>query len=655
MSFEPGELIGGRYELGRQLGAGGMARVYLGHDRLLDREVAVKVLAEPYASDPQFVERFRREASAAAGLNHPNIVAVYDRGEANGSYYIVMEYLSGPDLKQVIRRRAPLPPLQAIDFAQQILAALGAAHRRDVVHRDVKPQNVLVAEDGHLKVTDFGIARAGAQTDMTEAGSVIGTAQYLSPEQARGDEVTAASDCYAVGIVLYEMLTGRVPFDGDRPVAVAMKQISDEPASPRTVEPSVPPELESVVMRALAKRPSERYRTAGEFSRALSEARTALDGSGSTTSVMPAAGATTAETRVMDPVTGPTRVAPPPPDEPPGERRRRWPWVVAGIVLLAALAAAGFLLFGGDEARAVTIPSVAGQSAAEAQATLENAGLGVEVQRVTTGDVEAGQAIDTEPPEGSEVDEGDTVVLRVSGGPGLATVPDVEGDEEAAATAELQRADFEVDTRQEASGDVDEGVVISQSPDGGSQAEVGSTVTIVVSSGPETVSVPDVRQRSLDSAEATLNGAGLVVGNVTEEPSSSFAAGTVIRQDPGPTAQAAEGSAVDLVVASAPEQVTVPSIVGNTATDAQTKLQNAGFDVDTVEVASDEPAGTVVSSDPAEGTQVEPGSTITISVSLGSSGGEGDEGDEGGSLGGGGGSDPGSGSGGGAQPPPPSP
>ena len=648
MTFEPGELIGGRYELGRQLGAGGMARVYLGHDRLLDREVAVKVLAEPYASDPQFVERFRREASAAAGLNHPNIVAVYDRGEADGSYYIVMEYLSGPDLKQVIRRRAPLPPLQAIDFAQQILAALGAAHRRDVVHRDVKPQNVLVAEDGHLKVTDFGIARAGAQTDMTEAGSVIGTAQYLSPEQARGDEVTAASDCYAVGIVLYEMLTGRVPFDGDRPVAVAMKQISDEPASPRTLEPSIPPELEAVVMRALAKRPSERYRTAGEFSRALSEARTALDGSGSTTSVMPAAA--TAETSVMDPVTGPTRVAPPPPDEPPGERRRRWPWIVAGIVLLAALAVAGFLLFGGDDARAVTIPPVTGQSAAEAQATLENAGLEVEVQRVTNADVDAGQAIDTDPPEGSQVDEGDTVVLRVSSGPGLGTVPDVVGDEEAAATAELQRADFEVDSRQQASNDVDEGVVISQSPEGNSQAEVGSTVTIVVSSGPENVAVPDVQQQDVSSAEAELNGAGLVVGNVSSEPNEDFAEGTVIRQSPGPGARVPEGSGVNLVLAAAPEQVTVPTIVGNTATDAQTKLQNAGFDVNTVEVDSDEPAGTVVSSDPAEGTQVEPGSTITISVSLGPSGGDP------GSLGEGGGEgDEGDDSGGGAQPPPPTP
>src|SRR6476659_4472680 len=278
--FAPGGVVDGRYELGRQLGAGGMARVFLAHDRLLDREVAVKVLADRYAADPQFVERFRREASAAAGLNHPNIVAVYDRGEADGSYYIVMAYLRGPDLKQVSRERAPLPPLEAIDDAQQILAALGAAHRRDVVHRDVKPQNVLVAEDGHLKVTDFGIARAGAESDMTEAGSVIGTAQYLSPEQARGDEVTAASDTYAVGIVLYEMLTGRVPFDGGPPVAVAMKQISDEPVSPRIVEPDVPRELEAVVLRALAKRPSERYRTAEEMGRALAEARAAIDGGG---------------------------------------------------------------------------------------------------------------------------------------------------------------------------------------------------------------------------------------------------------------------------------------------------------------------------------------------------------------------------------------
>jgi serine/threonine-protein kinase len=646
--FEPGELIGGRYELGRQLGAGGMARVYLGHDRLLDREVAVKVLSEPYASDPQFVERFRREASAAAGLNHPNIVAVYDRGEADGSYYIVMEYLSGPDLKQVIRRRAPLPPLQAIDFAQQILAALGAAHRRDVVHRDVKPQNVLVAEDGHLKVTDFGIARAGAQSDMTEAGSVIGTAQYLSPEQARGDEVTAASDCYAVGIVLYEMLTGVVPFDGDRPVAVAMKQISDEPVPPREVEAGVPPELDAVVMRALAKRPSERYRTADELSRALAEARTAIDGSGSTTRAMTAPIAPpTAETRVMDPVTGPTRVGPPPPDEPPAGRRKRWPWIVAGIVLLAAIAVGAWLLLGND-ARAVTIPAVAGQSEAEARQTLEDAGLGVEVQQVTSEEP-AGRAVGTDPPEGSEVDEGDTVTLRVSEGPGLTTVPDVVGDNEADATAALRREEFDVDVQQEASSDVDEGIVISQRPGAGTQAEVGSTVTIVVSSGPEAVQVPDVQQQDLASAEAELNGAGLVVGNVSEEPNEDFPEGTVIRQSPGPGASAAEGDAVDLVLAAPLGSVTVPPITGNTVSSAETKLANAGFDVATQEVASDEPAATVVGSDPPEGTEVDPGSTITILVSLGPSGGDP------GSLGEGGGQGGDSGGGGGAQPPPPSP
>ena len=380
MRFEPGDLIDDRYELGRQLGAGGMARVYLGHDRLLDRKVAVKVLSEPYASDPSFVERFRREASAAAGLNHPNIVAVYDRGEADGSYYIVMEYLSGPDLKQVIRSRAPLPPLEAIDDAQQILAALGAAHRRDVIHRDVKPQNVLVAEDGHLKVTDFGIARAGAESDMTEAGSVIGTAQYLSPEQARGDEVTAASDCYAVGIVLYEMLTGRVPFDGGPPVAVAMKQITDPPVSPRIVEPSIPPELEAVVMRSLAKRPSERYRTAEEMSRALAEARGAIDGTGGTTRVIPA-----------------RRAA----DRRHGRDRRRHPRRPAaagrGAPVAAALAdhrrdprraarrsrRARSCSSSGDEAKAVIMPSVTGQSGAQAEQALRALNLEVDVRPTT--------------------------------------------------------------------------------------------------------------------------------------------------------------------------------------------------------------------------------------------------------------------------------
>ena len=414
-----------------------------------------------------------------------------------------------------------------------------------------------------------------------------------------------------------------------------MKQISDEPAPPGMVEPSVPPELESVVMRALAKRPSERYRTAGEFSRALSEARTALDGSGSTTSVMPAAGPATAETRVMDPVTGPTRVAPPPPDEPPGERRRRWPWIVAGIVLLAALAVAASSSSaaarpGGHD------PSVAGQSAAEAQATLQNAGLGVEVQRVTNGDVEAGQAIDTDPPEGTEVDEGDTVVLRVSGGPGLAAVPNVEGDEEAAATAELQRADFEVDTRQEASSDVDEGVVISQSPDGGlagRSRQHGDHRRVERARDRVGPGRPPAqpRQRRGDperrragrgqrdrGAELELRcGHGHPPGPRADGPGPRGLAGRPGRRlgagaGHGPVDRGQHGHRR---ADQAPERRLRRRNRGG-------RLGRAGRDGRQLR--------------PAEGTQVDPGSTITISVSLGSSGGDpgslgegGGEGDQG--------------------------
>ncbi|MGE0028349.1 MAG: Stk1 family PASTA domain-containing Ser/Thr kinase [Thermoleophilia bacterium] len=612
MSFEPGELIGGRYELGRQLGAGGMARVYLGHDRLLDREVAVKVLAEPYASDPNFVERFRREASAAAGLNHPTIVAVYDRGEADGSYYIVMEYLAGPDLKQVIRSRAPLPPVEAIDATQQILAALGAAHRRDLVHRDVKPQNVLVAEDGHLKVTDFGIARAGAESDMTEAGSVIGTAQYLSPEQARGDEVTAASDTYAVGIVLYEMLTGRVPFDGGPPVAVAMKQISDEPVSPRIVEPSVPRELEAVVMRSLAKRPSERYRTAEEMSRALADARAALDGSGGTTRVIPAAGPPTS---VMGPPTAATRVAPPPPPAPP-PRRRRWPLIAGILVLLVAIAAAAFVVIGGDDAKAVTIPPVKGQPAAAAETTLRGLGLEVDVRQVTDPTVDQGLVIDTDPPAGEQAHEGDTVILRVSAGPGDVAVPDVVDQSQSDATAALRQEEFTVNVEQEASDSTEEGRVIRQDPAGGTQAQKGSEVTIVVSTGPAQVSVPSLRGLDQASAEQRIRSAGLEVGSVTFQPSQATE-GTVISQDPGATAKVDPGTRVNIVIAQAASTIQVPDVVGNLASDAKFKLEQAGFTVISDTAESDQPVGTVIEQNPSAGTQVARDTTITITVSNG--------------------------------------
>ena len=622
MGFEPGMTINERYELGRQLGAGGMARVFLAHDRLLDREVAVKVLFDRYAADPSFVERFRREASAAAGLNHPNIVAVYDRGEADDSYYIVMEYLAGPDLKEVIRRRAPLPPGEAVDYALQILAALGAAHRRDVVHRDVKPQNVMVAEDGHLKVTDFGIARAGAQTEMTEVGSVIGTAQYLSPEQARGDDVTAASDCYAVGIVLYEMLTGRVPFDGDRPMTVAMKQVNEPPVPPRIYEPAVPLELDAVVVKALAKRPGDRYRTAEEFRGALLDLRGELEGGTAMTRAFAAAPATAA-TRVMPPSAPPppppprtarTRVAPIPPDE-PRRRSRALPillWLLA-LVVIGGIATA-YLLSGGDK---VAVPSVQGLNLADAQDRIDQAGLVGEPVGVEA-EADEGTVVSTDPPAGTEVDEGSTVVLRVSSGPGTVPVPNVVGERVGRARQRLEEAGFTVAEPVEEASDEEVGVVIRQDPAANTQAEADATVTLTVSSGPEEVTVPDVTGGSVDDARAELQAADLTVGDVVEEENPGAPEGQVIRQSPSAGEEVESGTAVTLTVAvAAPEEATVPSVIGLSGGDAQETLEQAGFIVVSQGAYSDQPEDTVIEQVPAAGTPAASGATVRITFSLG--------------------------------------
>ncbi len=615
MTFRPGMTIGGRYELGAELGSGGMARVYLAHDAVLDRQVAVKVLAESYATDPNFVERFRREASAAAGLNHPNIVAVYDRGDADGSYYIVMEYLSGPDLKQVIRRRAPLPPDQAVDMALQILAAVGAAHKRDIIHRDIKPQNVLVAEDGRLKVTDFGIAHAGEGSDMTEAGSVIGTAQYLSPEQARGDEVTAASDCYAVGIVLYEMLTGRLPFEGGAPVAVAMKQISDPPAPPRVHEPSIPPELDRIVLRALEKRPSERYRTAEDFAEALMAVRPALGPTTAQTAVI-AAGAAGASTRVMDQPsepTGPTRVAPPPHELPP---RRRWPWVVGGLGVVALVAVVLALVLSGGGASTTTVPDVEGLQLVDAARAIRDADLSPEIDNVQRDGVEPGTAIGTDPPAGTELDKGDTVILRVSVGPETAPVPRVTGETIEDARRILTQAGFEVRVQREASEDVEAGSVISQTPRAGDEAAPGSDVVLVVSTGAEQVAVPSVAGRTQDVADGLLRGQGFGV-SVVEQATDESSPGTVIAQSPAAGARVDSGTTVTITVAVAVPTETVPNVVGQTAANAQTALSNAGFNPISTTAASDEPEGTVISQLPSGDSQAEQGSTVEIVVSTG--------------------------------------
>jgi eukaryotic-like serine/threonine-protein kinase len=368
-----GKLFDDRYRLERKIGSGGMADVYLAVDESLGRQVAIKILSDRYASDAGFVERFRREASAAASLNHPNIVAVYDRGEAEGTYYIAMEFLDGPTLKDEITRRAPLPEAEAIGYATQALDALDFAHRRGVIHRDVKPHNMVMTEDGRLKVTDFGIARAGNAQQMTEVGSIVGTAQYLSPEQARGHAVGPQSDLYSMGIVLYEMLTGELPFTGGSAVEIAMKQVSDTPPPLHEQNRLVSPAMEQVVMRALAKDPALRYPSARAMADELR--RVGRGGAASSETVQATRVISAAEAARAESATSVLRPAPP--AEPPaGPKRSAWPWVLVVVLLLVAAGIGYFVyqeLSGGNS---VTIPSgIKGKSCAQAVQKLRSIGL----------------------------------------------------------------------------------------------------------------------------------------------------------------------------------------------------------------------------------------------------------------------------------------
>jgi serine/threonine-protein kinase len=600
-------VVGGRYQLERPIGTGGMAKVWLAHDRLLDRRVAVKILADRYASDPGFVERFRREASAAAGLSHPNIVTVYDRGEADGSYYIVMEHLPGPDLKVIIRQHGRLAPRQAVDAALQVLAALSVAHRRDVIHRDIKPQNVLVAEDGHLKVTDFGIARAGDDAGMTEVGSVIGTAQYLSPEQARGEEVTPASDCYSVGILLYEMLTGRVPFDGDKPVAIAMRQINEPPISPRLLVPQIPPQLNEIVMKALEKRPGNRYRTAEEFTRALVAVRPTLPAPAEDATQVLAAVETPAPTRIIAPTTEPTRIATGrTPVPPPPPRRRRTPIILAILALLLFAGAAAVYLFT-DVGRAakVEIPSVVNQNEEAATALLEP-DFRVKVRNDFDSRVGIGVAIGTDPPVGTRLAKGSEVVLIISQGPRAAVVPDVVGKKADDARQELEGFNFEVKLEEEFS-DVEAGTVARQDPTAGSPLNEGEPVTLFVSKGQDLVRVPNLALKDRSEAAQILADAGLELGDETPRETSRRDPGTIVDQNPDAGTRAPKGSAVDITVAAAPATTPMPDVRRNDAASARTKLQANGFP-DATTGADDcaEPDGTVVGQNPPPGTPVDP-------------------------------------------------
>ena len=662
-----------------------MAEVYLAHDDVLDRDVALKILSGSHSGDEEFIERFRREAQSAAALTHPNIVSIYDRGETDdepGTYYIAMEYLPGGSLKDRITSRGALPARTAAEVALQIAEALKAAHDRNVVHRDIKPHNILVTESGDLKVTDFGIARAATSSTMTRTGSIMGTAHYISPEQAMGDPAGPQSDLYSLGVVLYEMLTGELPFDAETPIGIAMKHVNAGPAPPGERDPSIPEGLNAITLRLMSKNPEERYPDESELIRDLenvvrgySPGEATTRGLAGAAPVAPAGGGDAERTLVSHggAASGGRR------------RRRALPLVVLGILALLALVGwgaytmipqppptaqvpeiAGLSLedarerLGGDfdisvsERRdsqepeetileqdpspgsereqgseisvvvsgqqVVEVPDVIGEPRDEAESRLSEEGFDVSVETEESSAGEEGNVTSQSPSAGGEADFESEVTITVGEGPYTVQAPDLSGLTVSEAESELADADLELGEQTEAaSGEVSEGDILDQTPASGSEAEPGSAVDVTVSTGPEQSSVPDLYGYGETDAEAILADAGLELGQVTEEETDELAEGLIFSQSLSGGATAEPGTEVDVTVSAGPSPVSVPNVIGDEVIDAQQELLELGLGYTTQGIQSDEPAGTVLSTDPASGAEVEPETQVAISYSLGQS------------------------------------
>ncbi|MGC1166085.1 MAG: PASTA domain-containing protein [Solirubrobacterales bacterium] len=599
-----GSLVDGRYGVLRRLGSGGMADVWLAEDTHLQRQVALKVLHRRFAQDREFVQRFQREAESAAGLQHPNIVSVFDRGEFEGTYYIAMQYIDGPTLKQLIDRG--LTPEQAVALIRQVLEAARFAHRNGIVHRDLKPQNVIVDGEGKAVVTDFGIARAGV-SEITQTGSVMGTPHYLSPEQAQGFDVTAVSDLYSIGVILYEALTGRVPFEADSAVAVAMKQVSQTPLRPSSINPRVSPALDAAVMRALAKDPGERFQSADAFIAALDAALKE-----------PGVGDGTADFAALPPVVAVSG------EEEDDEEEDKRNWLLWGLLIAAIVIGllVGLLL---TRDTSTDVPEVTGNQLNVAVELLQQDGFDVgrveRVERAAPIDEVLEQDPGASPPQAS-LDcsfltlfcSKPEVTLTVSSGPGSGKVPATSGLAREEAEKKLEAAGFGVDVKTVSSDGVEEGLVIHSEPSGGETATNGSAVTLVVSAGPKLAKVPVLVGTQRSVAVQQIRGRGLEP-SISEEESGT-PAGEVISQSPDAGSEVEPGSAVSIVVSAGEEQAKVPNVIGKLRAEAVRAVREAGLEP-TVEEEETEVTGKVgraIDQFPPPGAELEPGEAVTIVV-----------------------------------------
>ena len=630
-----GKIFAGRYRIIRQIGRGGMADVYLAKDLILDgEEVAVKVLRTNYQTDQIAVQRFQREARAMAELDHPNIVRISDIGEEDGQQYLAMEYVNGLDLKRYIKENAPLANDVAVRIMGQILLAMRMAHTRGIVHRDLKPQNVLLTTDGVAKVTDFGIAVAFAETSLTQTNSMLGSVHYLSPEQARGAKATIQSDIYAMGIILFEMLTGRIPYDGDSAVTIALQHFQKPLPSVREENANVPQALENVVLKATAKKLSERYKSVAEMYADLAsslsmdrrnEPRIVLEGNKVDTKTLPKLSQVNVENKSKEDSEKnfkelPNNQTPPSKNvskqalKPRRGMRTRYKVLIGAIIL--TIAALGFLIY--STPSPVQVPDVVGETLDIAKEKIEVAGLVVgDVKEEASTEYKEGTVIRTSPGantsrmEGSKVD---IVVASVA----MVTVPNLIGSDADSAQKELEDLGFKVTLKKEYSDTVEEGYVIKTDPVANSSKEKGSTITVVVSKGVQPKTVPDVTGKSQDTAKQLLEAAGFIIGTISEEYSDSVAEGNVISTDSQANVELEKGSIVNMVVSKGKE-IIMPDLVsaGYTYSEARNQLQSLG--VTTIEKQEDRSYTTttsdiVVGQYPAAGTVIDGPVTLYVSV-----------------------------------------
>ena len=596
------KVFGQRYKILEKIGSGGMAHVYKGEDSVLNRVVAIKILHEQFSSDQTFVARFKQEAQAAANLTHPNIVSIFDWGREENSYYIIMEYLKGQNLKDYITDAGHLTWQETVDIGSKVANALGFAHKNDVIHRDIKPHNIVLTRDGSVKVTDFGIARAGA-TSMTQTGAILGTAHYISPEQAKGQTADGRSDLYSLGIVLYEMLAGQAPYDGDNPVGIAMKHVQEAVPQISSVNPNVPDSLVAIIDKSLAKEPDERYQSASELRQDLDAAMKGLPVKANVGSEQ--------ETIMIKPKAQNNVRRKPRPKPKPKPKQKRKVWPVLALFGAIAVIAIGWMIMSSGAIERIEVPDVTGMKLETAKETLNKEKLGLKIEkRKYSESVKKGFVIEQTPESGALLEENEDVKVIISKGIETATVPSLYGKTRGEAESALASEGLELGEVSYKESDGEAGIIVSQSEKVGSEIRKESTVDIVLSKEMAKVTVVSVIGRSRKNAIVILATKSLK-GSVVERYDDDIDKGLVISQSPAAGTQVDKNSTVTIYVSKGSEikKVTVPDVVGLSLADATNEIQNAGL-----RISSSGSGAMVMSQNPAAGSSVDENSTVSVTL-----------------------------------------